>query len=79
MNAQVHTAASGEKTIHSFLNTHLALGYLQNMKVAYLLRTMQMARSHNSKWRKVQPLIFNATSCVRMLTKYESNLPTENK
>ena len=45
------------------------------MKVTYRLNKS----SHSSKWKKEQPFILNRTSCVRMLTKCESNLPAEHK
>ena len=46
------------------------------MKATYILSTSECTSSHSSKWRKEQPFI-NLTSCVKMLTKYESNLHTE--
>ena len=46
------TAASGEKSKHSFLITHLVLECLPNMKVTYLLRRSECTSSHSSKWRK---------------------------
>ena len=79
MNAQFHTAESEEKSNHSFLITHLVLECLPNMKVTYLLNTSECTSSHSSKWRKEQSFILSHTSSVRMLYKYESNLPPEHK
>ena len=44
-----------------------------------MLAKYESKLSHSSKYRKVQPFILNHTFCVRMLTKYEGNLPTEHK
>ena len=66
-NASVHTATSGEKTIHSFLITHLVLECWPTMTVTYMLSTSECTGSHSSKWRKKQPFILNHTSFVRNL------------
>ena len=73
MNAQVHTAASGEKSNHSFLITQLVLEYSPNTKVTHRLSTSKHISLHSSKWKKEQPFIPNHTSCVRMLSKNKSN------
>ena len=44
--------------------------YVRMLAIAYRLRTSESMSSHSIKWRKEQPLIFNNTSCVRMLTKH---------
>ena len=78
MNALVHTAASGEKSNHTFLIADLVLECYPKRKVTYSLSTSECMSSH-SKWKKEQPFILNRRSCVRMLSKEESNLPTEHK
>ena len=70
MNALVYTAASGEKSNHTFLIADCALECYPKRKVTYLLSTSECISSHSSKWRKEQPFIFNHTSCVRMVSKY---------
>ena len=79
MNALVHTAASGEKSNHSFLIADLVLECYPKRKVTYQLSTSECISSHSSKWRKEQPYILNRRSCVRMLSKEESNLLAEHK
>ena len=44
------------------------------MKVTYRLSTSECMSSHSTKWREEQAFIYNHTSCVRMLTKYENNV-----
>ena len=65
VNAQVHTAPSGEKSNHSFLITHLVFNCKPNMKVTYNLNTNECTSRHSSKWRKEQLFIVNHTSHVR--------------
>ena len=77
MNALVHTA-SGEKSNQAFLIADLVLECYPKRKVTYRLNTSECISSH-SKWRKEQPSILNRRSRVRMLSKEESNLPTEHK
>ena len=79
MNAQVHTAASGEKRKDSFFIPYLVFECEPNMKVTYQLSTSECTSSQSRKWRKEQSFILNHKCCVRMLTKHESNLPTEHK
>ena len=79
VNAWVHTTASGEESNCSILITHLVLECEPNRKITYFLSTSECMSSYSSKWRKEQSIIFNHTSCVRMLTKYQSNLQTEYK
>ena len=57
----------------------LVLECYTKRKVAYSLNTSDCMSSHSSKWREEQSYILNRRSCVRMLTKYKSNLPTEYK
>ena len=81
MQKLIHTAASGEKSNHSYLITHSSCIRMLTKyeRVTYNLSTSECMSSHSSKWREEQPLILNHTSCVRMLTKYESNLQAEYK
>ena len=79
MNAGVHTAASGEKGNHTFLIADLVLECYPKSKVTYILSTSECMSSHSNKWRKEQPYILNRRSCVRMLSKEESNLQAEHK
>ena len=75
MNAEVDMEAREEKSNDSFLITLLVL---ECMKETYQLSTSECTSLHSSKWRK-EPFILNHTSCIRMLTIYESNLPPEKK
>ena len=70
MNARVYTAASGEKSNHSFLIADLVLECYPKRKVTYRLSTSECKSLHSSEWRKEQPFILNHTSCVRMVSKY---------
>ena len=79
MNSLVHTAASGEENNDSFLITHLVVECYPNMKVTYSLSTSECMSSHSSKLKKEKSFNLDCRSCVRMLTKYESNLLAEHK
>ena len=68
-----------KKSNHSFLITQIVLECEPNIKVTYFLSTSECMSSRSSKWRKEQSFILNHASCVRMWTKYESNLLPEHK
>ena len=52
---------------------------LSNITITYFLSTMECMSSHSSKWRKEQPFVQIHISFNRMLTKYESNLQSQQK
>ena len=52
MNAQVHTAASGEKSNHSFLITHLVRMLTKYERNLHAEHISESTSSHSSKWRK---------------------------
>ena len=80
INAKVNSHSKWrEEQSFILINTHLVLECDQNMKVTYHLSTSECTSSHSSKWREELSFILNHPSCVRMLTKHESNLPSEHK
>jgi len=75
VNTQVHTEGSAwGKDNYSFLITHLIL-----TKETYHLSTSECTCSHSSKRKRATIHFYSYKSCVKMLTRNESNLPAEHK
>ena len=73
MHAQVHTAASGEKSNQSFLTTCTScVGVLTKYGSNLLAEHKWMHKFTQQQVEKEELFNLNHTSCVSMLTKYES-------